>query len=165
MPAKIPYVHNTTAQKLALLGQQIRLQRKILRISATAAAEAAGLSRVTLHRIEKGASSVAMAAYLNVMTALGLDFDIFTPKTREAKECDQRKGWIPARIRLGDYPQLELLAWQMHGTKDLSPSEALGVYERNWRHLDFDNMQPREQDLIEALQVAFGTISKHDKDV
>lgn len=165
MPGKISYVHNTTAQKLALLGQQIRLQRKALRISATAAAEAAGFSRVTLHRIEKGASSVAMAAYLNVMTTLGLDFEIFTPTTREAKECDQRKGWIPACIRLGDYPQLKLLAWQMHGTKDLSPSEALGVYERNWRHLDFENMQPREQDLIEALRVAFGTISKHDKDV
>jgi len=35
-------------------------KRKALRVSATVAAEAAGMSRVTLHRIEKGEPSVTM---------------------------------------------------------------------------------------------------------
>ncbi len=41
------------AGALPALGAGIRARRKQLRVSATAAAEAAGLSRVTLHRIER----------------------------------------------------------------------------------------------------------------
>ena len=53
MPATAPPVATVAAAHLAQLGQQIRAQRKALRINATVAAEAAGMSRVTLHRIEK----------------------------------------------------------------------------------------------------------------
>lgn len=45
-------------------------------------------------------------------------------------------GLIPVRIRLADYPQLKKLAWQIHGTDELTPVEALGIYERNWRLLE-----------------------------
>jgi len=64
MPAKLPKIDAVTANKLILLGQQIKAHRKQQKISAIATSEAAGLSRVTLYRIEKGESSVAMAAYL-----------------------------------------------------------------------------------------------------
>jgi len=74
MPARTPLVARTATEKLNVLGQQIRAHRKAHRISATSAAEAARMSRVTWHRIEKGEPSVTMGAYLNAMTALGLDF-------------------------------------------------------------------------------------------
>ena len=45
----------TVLTRLQELGAQIRARRKALGVSATAAAESAGMSRVTLHRIEKGA--------------------------------------------------------------------------------------------------------------
>jgi hypothetical protein len=48
---------------------------------------------------------------------------------------DAKPGWIPIRIRLRDYPQLERLAWQIQGT---------------------DALEPRERDLIDALRRALG---------
>jgi transcriptional regulator with XRE-family HTH domain len=157
MPAKTPDIAIAAAEKLAVLGQQIRAHRKALGISATAAAEAAGMSRVTWHRIEKGEPSVTMGAYLNAMTALGLDFGIAQPPSKANGAADDgRQGWIPARIRLADYPQLKQLAWQVHGTDDLTPAEALSIYERNWRHVDVQKLNPRERDLIDALRVALG---------
>ena len=157
MPARPPVVIDAAAQKLESLGQQIRAHRKALRVSATAAAEAAGMSRVTLHRIEHGEPAVTIGAYLNALAVLCLDFGIVTPPNPASDVSDDhRKGWIPARIRLSDYPQLKQLAWQIHGTDALTPVEALDIYERNGRHLDFTAMEPGERHLIEALRLAFG---------
>ena len=61
---------------------------------------------------------------------------------------------IPARVALADYPQLRALAWQVHGTDTLTPAEALGIYERNARHLDMAAMPVHEQALLEALRLA-----------
>ena len=163
MPARPPLIASTSAKKLGALGQRIRAHRKLLRISATAAAEAAGMSRVTLHRIENGEPSVTMGAYLNAMAALGLDFGITRPPDQAAESTDDdRQGWIPARIRLADYPQLKQLAWQVHGTDELTPGEALSIYERNWRHVDVQAMAPRERHLVNALRSALG---QHGGDV
>ena len=157
MPAKSPVIASTAADKLGALGGQIRAHRKALRVSATTAAQAAGMSRVTLHRIENGEPSVTMGAYLNVMAALSLDFEIVTPTTATANQSEQdRSDWIPARIRLTDYPQLKQLAWQIHGTDALTPREALDIYVRNWRHLDLHAMEQRERQLVDALRLAFG---------
>lgn len=153
MPAKTPILASNVTDKLTELGKQIRAHRKALRLSAASTAEASNMSRVTLHRIENGEPSVTMGAYLNVMAALDIDFGIFTPNTSPASEV--RKGWIPARIRIADYPQLRQLAWQVHGTDELTPEEALSIYERNWRHLDEQTMEPHEQALIDALRLGF----------
>ena len=148
-------ISNATATRLNALGQQIRTRRRALRLSATVVAEAAGLSRVTLHRIEKGGPAVTMAAYLNVMAALGLDFSLSVPADRAAvAPAADHTGWIPARVRLGDYPQLKQLAWQVHGIDELTPAEALSIYERNWRHIDVSALQPHEQQLVDALRQA-----------
>jgi len=155
MPSTSPEVSIAVADKLAALGLQIRAQRKAMRVSATVTAEAAGLSRVTLHRIENGNASVTMGAYLNAMAALGLDFGIIQEATTELSDED-RSGLIPARIDPADYPQLKKLAWQLHGTDVLTPAEALSIYERNWRHVDETALQPREQQLIDALRLGFG---------
>ena len=142
-------------EKLTALGQKIRAQRKALRISATATAEAAGMSRVTLHRIEKGEASVTMGAYLNAMAVLGLEFGVIPANTAATQPAaSDRTGWIPARIALSDYPQLRQLAWQVHGTDALTPREALDIYERNGRHIDTPALQPHEQQLIAALRLA-----------
>jgi transcriptional regulator with XRE-family HTH domain len=163
MLARPPLIASTAAKKLGALGQRIRAHRKSLRISATAAAEAAGMSRVTLHRIENGEPSVTMGAYLNAMAALGLDFGITRPLDQATETTDDdRQGWIPARIRLADYPQLKQLAWQVHGTDELTPGEALSIYERNWRHVDVQAMVPRERHLVDALRSALG---EHGGDV
>jgi len=157
MPAKSPDSTVAVADKLHTLGKQIRAQRKALRTSATVTAEAAGMSRVTLHRIENGEPSVTIGAYLNAMAVLDLDFGIIKPyeTTIETPEVD-REGWIPARILLADYPQLKQLAWQLQGIDALTPAEALSVYERNWRHVDLQALDKRERQLIDALRLGFG---------
>lgn len=162
MPARLPTTSDATTAKLKAVGLHIRAQRKALGISATTVAEAAGLSRVTLHRIENGAPAVTMAAYLNVIAALGLDlgFAIATDQAAEVSKPD-RIGWIPARVRLTDYPQLKQLAWQVHGTNELTPVEALSIYERNWRHITVAALEPHEQQLVDALRMGLGQSAQH----
>lgn len=143
------------ATTLPANGAAIRARRKALGLNATATAEAAGISRVTLHRIEKGEPGVAMGAYFNVANALGLVLGL-VPE-RNAQDSDRPfEGWIPARIRLEDYPQLKQLAWQVHGVDALTPDEALGIYNRNWRHIDINTLLPKEKALIDALRLALG---------
>ena len=110
------------------------------------------MSRVTLHRIERGEPSVTIGAYLNALAVLGLDFEILAPAADEREKAD-RKGWIPARIRLDEYPQLKQLAWQVQ-IDTLTPAEALSIYTRNKRHIDERAMDERERDLLKALHLA-----------
>ncbi|MEX8519156.1 MAG: hypothetical protein AB3X44_11660 [Leptothrix sp. (in: b-proteobacteria)] len=62
----------------------------------------------------------------------------------------------PDRIRLADFPQLRQLAWHIPGATELSPPEALNIYERHWRHLDLDRMDPHERELLDALRRTLG---------
>ena len=158
MPARPPPPSDKSTAQLQALGAQLRARRKALRVSSTAAAEAAGMSRVTLHRIEKGEPSVAGGAWANAMAALGMT--LLAQNTEEAHAPDERPTelaeWIPVRVRLADYPQLKALAWQVHGTATLTPIEALGIYERNARHLDTAAMSAAEQALLQALRTGLG---------
>jgi len=63
---------------------------------------------------------------------------------------------VPTRIRLADYPQLERLAWQFQGASDVTPAEALSLYERNWRHIEQDELPPHERALIQGLVSSLG---------
>jgi len=152
MPAKNPKITTETARHLRALGARIRAQRKKLELNATVAAEAAGMSRITWYRIEKGEPAVTMGAWINAVTVVGLALDI--PEA-EITGVD-RQGWVPVRIRLADYPQLEKLAWHVRGAEVLSAREAMDIYERNQRHLDLDAMTPGEEQLIDDLRKAFG---------
>jgi transcriptional regulator with XRE-family HTH domain len=107
---------STVTEQLAALGTRIRARRKALKVSATALAEAAGMSRVSVHRIEQGEPSVTMGAYLNVLAALGMNFfgngwarshRQTRPTTRPAG-CRRVFGWPITR-------QLKQLAWQVQG--------------------------------------------------
>ena len=75
MPAAAPISGLKLKKLLAKLGGQIRARRKELGVSASVAAESAAMSRQTLHRIEKGETSVTMGAYLGLLSALGLEFE------------------------------------------------------------------------------------------
>lgn len=156
MQSKIQETADAASQKLAAIGLQIRAKRKALKINATVAAEASGISRVTLYRIEHGEPSVTMGAYMNALAALGLDLSVVSSTDVAAKSMEHPPLWIPARVRLADYPQLKQLAWQVHGTDELTPAEALSIYERNVRHLDIQALEPSERTLIDALRVALG---------
>jgi len=162
MPAHLSCIDGTAQARLRRLGEGVRNKRKSMRISATAASEAAGMSRVTWHRIEKGESSVTMGAYLNAMAALGLELQLSDPN-ESARHADRPAAELslPVRIRLSQYPQLRRLAWQVHGSEELTPREALDIYERNQRHLDIATMEAHERDLLDALQQVLAGGSPH----
>ena len=147
MPSKIPLVLEPNTASLQTLGDALRRRRKAMAVNAVTAAQAAGLSRVTLHRIEKGESSVTMGAWINLASALGLNL----AWQLGASQPTTPEGSLPTQIRLADYPQLQALAWQVH-TDHLSPLEAYDVYERNQKHFDADAMIPAERQLWQALQ-------------
>lgn len=135
-----------------MLGARLRLHRRALRVTATELAEAANLSRMTLHRIEKGAPSVTMGAYMSAFAALGLELQLVDPRAR----ADRRgKGGLPRTIRTTDYPQLKRIAWQLADT-ELTPKEAFALYERNWRHVDRKAMDEAERDLVRRLAARLG---------
>lgn len=129
------------------------MRRKQLGLSALATSEAAGMSRVTLHRVERGEPSVTMGAYLGVIDALGLVLDLRVPND---KQPAGKGAALPRVIRPKEYPQLEKIAWQLRPGQELSPAEALELYERNWRHVERTKLDPRERELIRRLLEAFG---------
>jgi transcriptional regulator with XRE-family HTH domain len=64
-------------EKLMLqFGEQIKLARLRRDLSMEQVSERSGISRSTLSKIEKGASSVSMASYVQVLFVLGLDNDL-----------------------------------------------------------------------------------------
>lgn len=66
-----------TQEILKQMGEQIRLARLRRRLSAGLVAERAGISRVTLSKIEGGSPSVAIGSYAAVLHALnGMDQDL-----------------------------------------------------------------------------------------
>ncbi len=155
MKKKIEKISDNAVGQLADIGQLIRQHRKSFKITANAAAETAGISRVTLHRIEKGESTVSMGAYLNVISALDLNLHL-SAKTDKGNTANAGSaGKLPIRLSLSDYPQLKELAWHVQGVDELSLVEAHSIYERNKRFLDTENLSDSEQELIELLGVAF----------
>ncbi len=160
MPATSPPVTTAAARYLATIGATLRSRRRQLRISSTTMAEAAGMSRVTLQRIERGEPSVTMGAYLNALTALGMGFELGAeeagrPVSRQPADTAPQSD-PSAAIPLSQYPQLRQLAWHLPGVQALPPATALALYERNWRHIDLVHLDPTERALIDSLIATFG---------
>ncbi|MEB2317216.1 MAG: helix-turn-helix transcriptional regulator [Pseudomonadota bacterium] len=156
MPARSPSVSSAVVEVAGRIGRRIRDRRKALGVTVTAAAESAGMSRVTWHRIERGQLSATLGAYLAALDAL--DLPIFAGVSGEAgnaipKEPDQEL--LPLRIILSEFPQLRRLAWQVTGVDELTPQEAWSFYQRNWRHVDTASLEPHERHLIEMLGKVF----------
>ena len=92
----IPHVQ----QVLTQLGQQIKLARLRRNLSAELVAERAGISRSTLHAIEKGTPSVSLGAYAMALHALGgMDKDLLLVAKDERMEQTMRELLVPIRKR------------------------------------------------------------------
>ena len=63
-------------QNLRIVGEQIRLARLRRDLSIAQIAERASCSELTVMRVEKGASTVAIGIYMRILFALGLDESI-----------------------------------------------------------------------------------------
>jgi len=137
---------------LASLGQRILLQRKKLKVAAESVALAAGISRITLHRIEKGEPGVSMGAYMSVIIALGLSLSI---QEGALKLNDVEKDNYLSEIAIKDYPQLKLISWQLKDDAVLNALEAKNMYERNQKYILFNEMTAHEKKLIKQLGVEF----------
>lgn len=153
MPARIQHLNSEGLQRRAIeLAQQLRQRRKAMGVTVQNAAAAAGMSRDTWHRMERGETTVTIGAWFNALAALGLRFGVGL----EAPDTERvASDGIPLSIPLADYPQLAALAWQMGDTVILTPREALEVYERNARHLDLAALSPEEKALITNLRRVF----------
>jgi len=165
MAAKIVPPQEAETAFLVALGERLRLARRRRRKTAEDVAARAGVTRVTLRRVERGEPAVMMGTYVKVMAALGLAQDLVlvarddTYGRRLQDEPLLRKpaaARAPRKIRLADYPRLREIAWSTDPAASITPAEAFALYERNWRHLDRDAMDPKEQDLIARLTATVG---------
>jgi len=96
-PAPIPVVH-----VLRKLGDDIRTARRRRRIPVELLAQRAEIARLTLHKIEKGASGVAIGNYAAVLFSLGMHerlADVADPRY-DLVGLELDKENLPKRIRL-----------------------------------------------------------------
>lgn len=142
MPAASPYTSPEQQADLERLGARLRERRKALGVTVVACAEAAGVSRVTVHRVEAGNPSVTIGAYVNVAAALGLHLVV---------PVLDAPGAEPVTVTVGDYPGLRALAWQTDAGTTITETEALNLYERGWRHLDQEALTDDEKAFIQHL--------------
>ncbi len=143
---------------LLSLGAQITARRKVLKVRAQSCAGAAGISRVTLHRIEKGEPSVNVGAYLQVCEVLGLHLVLLPLGSQELRQekklkKDSASNNVVPHIRIQDYPQLKALAWQLKADMLLTDDEAIGIYECNKRFLDVELLDDHERALMHRLRI------------
>jgi transcriptional regulator with XRE-family HTH domain len=76
MPSKKQPIYPSEKKILADLGERLRLARLRRGISAEILAHRSSISRMTLHRAEKGSPAVSMGTYLRILAALHLTDDI-----------------------------------------------------------------------------------------
>lgn len=76
MPRKTAHPPPTLEEILSVLGENIKLARLRRRITASMLAERAGMTRVTLRKIENGDGGVTMGAYAMVLFCLSLEKDL-----------------------------------------------------------------------------------------
>ena len=58
-------------------------------------------------------------------------------------------------IEVARYPQLKLLCWNRR-KQFLTAQDAWSLYERNWRFVEPNQLEPPERQLIETLSSRFG---------
>lgn len=139
------------ADVLADWGQRILLQRKFLKVAAESVALAAGISRVTLHRIEKGDPGVSIGAYVSTLQALGMQMTISS-----RLDTDNKSQQLDlSKIAIDEYPELKKISWQLKDGVTLTAVEAKNMYERNEKYISFDTLCEQEKKLIEQLGIQF----------
>jgi hypothetical protein len=76
MPTKPQPIFPSEQKILLSLGERIKLARLRRGLSAEILAERSSISRMTLHRAEKGYAAVAIGTYLRILAALQLQDDL-----------------------------------------------------------------------------------------
>jgi hypothetical protein len=66
------------------------------------------------------------------------------------------EGEAVGAVDVSQFPQLRRLAWNLADGVDLTPQEALSLYERNWRHVDHEALTPQESAFIDHLVSTVG---------
>jgi transcriptional regulator with XRE-family HTH domain len=172
MPAKPTPLPDAHTRLLVECGERLRKARLRRRLSAEATAAGAGITRMTLHRAERGEPAITMGTFIKLMGVLGLAGDVALlarddkagrllqdaqlPRRRPPARTRRRPA-RRARIRLGDFAQLRQIAWQLDpAVVELAPEEAFALYERNWRHVDHDAMDAAERALLNELTATVG---------
>ncbi len=165
MPAN-PALNDETTRLLLELGERLRLARLRRGLSAQAVADAAGTTRVTLHRLEAGTPAATLGTLAKVMDALGLAADLvllarddrITRQQLDARLPARRASPVPSAIRLQDLPHLhEVAAWHLPDEDTtLSPQEVFNLYERHWRHIDPAKITGKEASLLKRLTKTVG---------
>lgn len=61
-------------------------------------------------------------------------------------------------VEVNRYPQLKLLCWNQH-VPYISADYAWSLYERNWRFVVPEQLEPNEYALVESLSKRFGRLS------
>ena len=106
MGRKKTIVFPKTQDMLERLGENIRLARLRRNISATLQAERAGISRPTLSSVEKGAPSVSLGSYVQVLVSLGLEEDLLKVAAEDSalrsqvENCEKRLNKLRATEQL-----------------------------------------------------------------
>lgn len=59
-------------------------------------------------------------------------------------------------IQISQFPELRLLAWNRRADAAIEDSDALALYEANWRFVDQSRLVPEELALIERLKNEYG---------
>lgn len=73
--------------------------------------------------------------------------------------CMRHNGFMKAAADtfvIGDFPQLRLIAWNRNPDDAITGEEAFDLYERNWRFVDENAMQPRERAMLDRLTRKYG---------
>lgn len=166
MPAFTP-VNEEQARLLTQLGERIRLARKRRGLTAKRAAALAGITRVTLHRLEVGEpAAVSLGTLTGVLDVLDMSGDLMLlarddhmgHRLRDAQLVTPRVPARPRLIALKDLPHLkEVAAWHVADDEvRLTPQEAFDLYERNWRHIDPGKIVGKEAQVLRRLTKTVG---------
>lgn len=92
---------SSVMRSLRLLGEDIKNARRRRRIQAALLAERAGISRITLGKIEKGDPSVSMGGYASVLFSLGLikQLENLAHSNHDVVGRELEEERLPKRIR------------------------------------------------------------------
>ena len=110
MPRQTPPILPRLARVLAGVGENIKMARLRRAQSSETIAQRAGITRKTLHRVERGDPAVALGIYARVLQALRLENDlasiaaddILGRKLQDANLGPRRRA--PKQSKQGDLP-------------------------------------------------------------
>jgi transcriptional regulator with XRE-family HTH domain len=99
MPASQPPMYPAQKKLLSALGERIRLARLRRKLAVDIVCERAGVSRMTLYRLEAGSPAVALGTLIRVLSVLSLenDLELIARDDRLGRLLQDQK--LPARRR------------------------------------------------------------------